>query len=300
MQSDLGPIWLFGASSIIGYALARQGGERVVPMANPFTRAEPCRAWPRIDLADPLALRAMLAERQAPALVVYAHAVCTVSKCEAEPAWARRVNVAPVDQLTSALPAWTRFVYVSSDHVFGEDGVYRERDEPCPISVYGQTRIEAEQHAMRRPGSLVVRPGLAIGPSVDGRTGHRDWLAYRYRQGLPISIIQDEARSAVSVDELAARVWALSLSDRTGLYHLPATRPVDRPELARRLMAHQGLPPRFRIETRAQQPHPHLGRVTLASIHDDPLAARLPAVTEALPSAPAITPSDPRRRPALR
>jgi dTDP-4-dehydrorhamnose reductase len=276
--------WLFGATSLIGYALARQGGDDVLALASPFNATARQWDWPSIDVADVASLEAMLHDRPAPALVVYAHAVCTVGKCEADPGWARAVNVAPVQWLAEHLPATTRLVYVSSDHVFGDDGVYDERDMPRPISVYGQTRIEAEACVRQRRGSLIVRPGLAVGPSIDGRTGHWDWLRYRHRHGLAISIIADEARSAVCADALAKRIWGLARSGEERVRHVPADRTVARPELARALLAYEKLSPRFNIETRADQSHPHLGRITLGTVHDDALAAPLASVMETLPA----------------
>jgi dTDP-4-dehydrorhamnose reductase len=277
--------WLFGASSLIGYALAKQAGGDVTAFASPFNRAARKLGWPAVDVADASTMRALLCDRSAPEVVVYAHAVCTVGKCEVSPQWARAMNVTPVQWLAEQLPARTRLVYVSSDHVFGEDGAYDESSEPRPISVYGQTRLAAEQAVLQRANALVIRPGLTVGPSVDGRTGHRDWLRYRYARGLPISIIADEARSAAWSSDVADRIWQLSRNAHAGLFHLPAERMVDRVTLARRLMAQQGLPATFHVETRAQQPHPHLGRIALCTERDDPLAAPLPSVVETLPAA---------------
>lgn len=79
----------------------------------------------------------------------------------------------------AALPENIRLVYVSSDHVFGGDDAYDEASRPCPISLYGRTRVDAEALVLGRPLSLVIRPGLAIGPSPNGRTGQLDWLHYR-------------------------------------------------------------------------------------------------------------------------
>ena len=279
-----GSSWLFGATSVIGYALVRQGPPEQIPFAPPFNRAARKLHWPALDVADTDALRGLLDNRTPPSTLVYAHAVCTVKKCEANPDWAWRMNVTPIEWLVKHLPGTTRLVYISSDHVFGNDGTYDEHDVPRPISCYARTRLEAERRVLSRPNSLVVRPGLAIGPSIDGRTGHYDWLAYRSRKELPISIVEDEARSAVWADDLATRLWALIRSEREGVMHQPATQTVSRVELAQQLMAHHKLPAVFNRETRAQQPHPHLGQVTLASGLRDPLTTPLPSVVDRLPA----------------
>ena len=204
-----------------------------------------------------------------PEIILYCHAVCDVGRCEDDPVWAEDVNVGGVRHLLAAVDAHTRIVYVSSDHVFGIDGCYRESDAPRPISVYGRTRVAAERLILEHANSLVVRPGLAVGPSKNGRTGHMDWLRHRATKGLPITIVSDEARSAVWADDLAERLVQLARSEARGLRHVAATRMVSRPELAQFLMARQNLAGTFQLQPRAERPYPHLGRIELRTQYDD-------------------------------
>jgi dTDP-4-dehydrorhamnose reductase len=117
------------------------------------------------------------------------------------------------------------------------DGVYDEHSPPCPISAYGRTRVEAETLALSRPSSLVIRVGLPIGASPNGRTGHLDWLGYRMRRGLPVTIVHDEYRSAVWAGDLAQRVIQLAHSGQTGICHVVASHAVSRVELANYLLS---------------------------------------------------------------
>jgi len=269
-------ILLYGATSITGGAIVRQGAGSVVAVAS---RAAVARrsCWIAADAEDAAALAALIAGER-PRIVIWGHAVCDVAKCEADPRWAWTINVCGVENLLRCLPLSTRLIYVSSDHVFGGDGIYTERCEPAPISVYGRTRVAAERRVLERPGSLVVRPGLAIGASADGRTGFLDWLIYRHARRLPVTVVSDEYRSVVWADDLAARLMALAASDVVGLRHIPGQRAVSRPELARHLLGLNGITPRFEERTRFEQPAPHLGRVEIRSVYTDAHAAPLPAV----------------------
>ena len=203
-----------------------------------------------------------------------------MAKCEASSDWANEVNVQHVDRVIEALPDKTRLVYVSSDHVFGGDGVYSEESLPCPISTYGRTRVKAERHVLQRAGSLVIRSGLGIGDSPDGRTGHQDWLRYRTQQNLPITIIHDEYRSVVWVHDLAQRVMDVANSTETGIRHLTATRVASRVEVASYLMEKMGLAAKFKVEGRQQQSAPHIGRVELTSVYTGPLFLPLASVLD--------------------
>ena len=268
------PIMLIGATSILGFNVLLRGGGDVYPVANPNNRLAADRGWERLEAANAAAVEALLA-RQRPDIVLYSDAVCDVSKCETNPRWARSINVENLEILLASLAPTTRLVYVSSDHVFGGDGVYDETSTVAPISVYGETRVEAEERVFAHPGSLLIRVGLPVGRSLDGRTGHLDWLRYRQRRGLPMTIIRDERRSAVWAEDAADRILALAKSNVIGCRHLVATESVLRPDLAAALLGHMGLSPCFEVAGRAQQPYPHLGEVELATVFEDALATPL-------------------------
>jgi dTDP-4-dehydrorhamnose reductase len=270
---------LFGATSILGFNLARLFPETILPFISPGNSSKSVCEWPVLQMENPDWVEHTLAQYQ-PKVLLYCHAVCDVPKCEADPAWAHEINVQHLDRVVEKLPAHIRLVYVSSDHVFGGDGEYNEYSPPCPISVYGQTRVNAEKLVLNRQGSLVIRTGLAIGPSPNGRTGHLDWLRYRTQQHLPITIVEDESRSVVWVTDLARRVMKFAQSTETGIRHISATRAVSRVELAKHLMSILGEPPTFRCESRHQRPAPHLGRVELTSAYADSLSWPLASVLD--------------------
>ncbi len=270
---------LFGATSVLGFHLAREFHGTVLPFVTPGNKARSIRHWPSLHLGDP-AWPAALFKRHRPDVLIYCHAVCDVPKCEAAPGWAREVNVQQLCRVMDALPPETRFVYVSSDHVFGGDDVYHELAAPCPISVYGRTRVAAEEAVLSRPGSLVIRVGLAIGASPNGRTGHWDWLRYRTQRRLPITIVHDEHRSVVWATDLARRVMRLAESGETGIRHVSSTRSVSRVQLAHHLMGLFGMVADFRYESRRQRSAPHLGRVELSSVYRGELFEPLASVIE--------------------
>lgn len=277
---DLRPrVLLFGATSILGYNLARLFPENILPFVTPGTRCRSIREWPALELENPDWL-ATLFDRYQPEILLYCHAVCDVPKCEAASNWARTINVEHVRGVLRQLPAKTRLVYVSSDHVFSGDGVYHEHSSPCPISVYGRTRVDAERLALTRSNSLVIRVGLAIGPSANGRTGHWDWLRYRIGRHLPITIVHDEYRSVVWADDLAERVMELAKSSETGIRHVSATRAISRVELANYLLSLLGETADYSCESRHQRSAPHLGRVELATIHRGRLFQPLSCVVD--------------------
>lgn len=276
-----GQVFLFGANSIIGWSILQSSGLRnVTPFLSGLSRQPPPGIDRGIHLDDELAV-SQLFMRHRPALIVHCAGVCCVETCEKSPDFAYSVNVEGARILADYAPPDARIVYLSSDHVFGagSNQPFHESSAPCPISVYGRTRVMAEQILARRPNTLIVRSSLWIGPSGNGRTGHLDWLRYRHRKGLPMTVVADEIRSALWAEDAARRVAALARSTVTGIRHVPASQPVSRPDLARYLIERFGIGACFTTESRHERRVPHLGRVELASEHTDELGVPLPAVT---------------------
>jgi len=191
------------------------------------------------------------------------------------------MNVESVSNLLAILPPETRLVYCSSDHIFGNDGIYTEHSKPDPISVYARSKLAAEKIIReKRTDSLIIRFGLPIGPSIDNRSGHLDWLKYRSDKGLPISIIKGESRSAVWADELATRILALARSSITGVRHIPASQIVSRIVLARYLIKKLHISPEYHIVDRDDINYPHLGSIELQSEFSDVYSKPLSAVVD--------------------
>ncbi|MBM4260887.1 MAG: sugar nucleotide-binding protein [Deltaproteobacteria bacterium] len=280
---------LFGATSILGFSIANLFPQTILPFVTRANRSKAIRTWPVLNLEDPNWPATVFAKHQ-PDVLLQCHAVCDVPRCEVAPEWAREVNIVYLKRVIDALPDKTKLVYVSSDHVFGGDGVYDEASAPCPISVYGRTRVEAEEMVLQRAGSLVIRGGLTIGPSPNGRTGHWDWLRYRIGKNLPVTIVHDEYRSVVWADDLALRVMQLAESAETGVRHVAATRAISRVELADHLLSVFGKSAHYRRESRFERSAPHLGRVELASRYRGELYNPLSCV---LDSPRPVTLSDP-------
>jgi dTDP-4-dehydrorhamnose reductase len=273
-----GDVFLFGATSMLGWSLLRAADRPVTAFCNGHTRNPPADVERGIHLDDPLAMYELFAAEH-PRLIVHCAGVCDVEKCEQSPEFAYSVNVDGMQLLIDHAPPDARIVYCSSDHVFsGDTGPYDERSLPDPLSVYGRTRVAAEALMLARPNTLVVRSGPWIGPSASGRNGHLDWLRSRHGRGLPMTVVADEARSAVWAEEAAERVWRLAASSLVGIRHLVTPRAVSRPELAAFLDRTFAIGARIEVHHRRDRRAPHPGCVELRTMFHDELAAPLRSV----------------------
>ena len=99
------------------------------------------------DLGVPGAAAAVIG-RERPAIVVNAAAYTAVDKAEADAARARRINVAAVAEIATAVRRIDGLlVHYSTDYVFDgtKTGPYREDDTPAPLGVYGATKLAGEE-----------------------------------------------------------------------------------------------------------------------------------------------------------
>lgn len=82
-----------------------------------------------------------------PDALIHTAAMTNVDTCEADPEGCELLNVTAVSYLINACNSNnTFFCHVSTDFIFdGLSGPYDENAEPNPISIYGESKLKAEQ-----------------------------------------------------------------------------------------------------------------------------------------------------------
>jgi dTDP-4-dehydrorhamnose reductase len=116
-----------------------------------------------LDIRDASAL-GDLCRRVQPESVLLLAAYREPDFCEDHPEEARRLNVEPARTLRACLPLETHLTLISTDYVFdGLQPPYHETSPRHAVSVYGQTKCEAEDVLAGRPNTLVLRVPLLIG-----------------------------------------------------------------------------------------------------------------------------------------
>jgi dTDP-4-dehydrorhamnose reductase len=215
-----------------------------------------------VDLADPDSVARAFREAR-PAVVLHAGAVSQVAACFRDPVRARQVNAAGTACLTElAAEAGARLVLVSTDLVFdGTRGGYREGDAVAPLSVYGQTKADAERAVRAAPGGVVARVSLLFGPPLVGRPSFFEDQAAALRAGRPCTLFTDEWRTPLGLQAAAEALLVLARSDFTGLLHLGGPERLSRFDMGRRLAAWLGcdpdvLMPVYRSSSSEPEPRP--------------------------------------------
>jgi dTDP-4-dehydrorhamnose reductase len=171
-----------------------------------------------------------------PNLLIHCAALSRTKDCEQDPEQARRINVeatAHLARLSQDIP----FIFLSSGEVFnGRTGWYGETDEPNPINVYGQTKLEAEQAVLQNPGHTVVRIVLTAGMSESGDRSFVEDMCRAAKAGKDVTLYADEFRCPLPAGVIARAVWELVDRRQTGLYHLGGSERLSRWEIGEILL----------------------------------------------------------------
>lgn len=101
----------------------------------------------RVDLTKEDEIGELIAEF-GPEVIINCAAMSVIGQCEKEPESASAVNAEAVGNVARAAEAVGAYIiHLSTDNVFdGRSEVpHKEGDEPCPINVYGRTKLAAEE-----------------------------------------------------------------------------------------------------------------------------------------------------------
>jgi len=156
-----------------------------------------------------------------PEVVINCAAWTDVDGCETNPDVAHAVNAfGPENLARASREVEAEFVTISTDYVFdGEKGApYTQDDTPHPISVYGEAKLEGERRSQSEyDRTVIVRTGFIFG------TGGKNFLSRVVdlaRAGQEMFVISDATGSPTYARDLAARLRALAVLDRPGIFHV--------------------------------------------------------------------------------
>ncbi|MEU6230336.1 sugar nucleotide-binding protein [Streptomyces sp. NPDC047042] len=243
-------VLIIGGSGFLGTELVRLATAAGHETAATFATTRPDAAlevtWHALDVRDPARVASVISDVAAPVVI---------NASSGKSDWAVTADGA-VRVAMAASEQGCRLVHVSSDAVFSGARVhYDETCVPDPITPYGAAKAAAET-AVRLlvPSAAVARTSLIIGHgrSVHERAVHA--LAAGTRDGV---LFTDDIRCPVHVEDLAAALLELALSDAAGVFHLAGPDALSRYDLGLLIARRDGLDPaRLPAGRRADTPLP--------------------------------------------
>jgi len=201
-----------------------------------------------IDIRDQTSVNAAF-EAVSPAYVLHFAAISDIDRCEQFPDEAKAINLHGTEHVADACARRNaRLLFTSTGAVFdGKKHGYSEEDPVSPVSVYGQTKADAEKAVLAvAPRAVVVRIALALGFAANPDTNSLlDNLKKRWAAGQKVALPVHESRNPIDARTAGRFILELlSKKDVRGIFHIGCTTPINRYDLGLLLearMGHSGL-----------------------------------------------------------
>lgn len=182
-----------------------------------------------------------------PDVVVNTAAMHHVEKCEADPARAFLVNAMGARNLALFSREWGAvLIHISTDYVFdgAQQRPYRETDLPCPLNVYGNSKLAGEFFVrVLAPKHFVVRVSALYGQNpcrAKGGLNFVELMLKLAKERPEIRVVDDEYVSPTRTIDVAEQLTRLSRGADYGLYHATSEGSCSWFEFAREILAFTG------------------------------------------------------------
>jgi dTDP-4-dehydrorhamnose reductase len=196
--------------------IATARGENRLPNQSGYT-------YQTLDITDPAAVEAVFAQYE-PQIVIHTAAMTNVDTCESDLNGCDALNVKAVEYIVAACGKHQSFLcHLSTDFIFdGEAGPYDEDAVPNPISVYGESKLKAEQ--IIQASSIrwaIARTVLVFGIVPDmSRTNIILWVKKSLEEGKPINVVTDQFRTPTLAEDLAIGCWLIAQKEAEGIFNI--------------------------------------------------------------------------------
>lgn len=251
-------VWVTGGHGLIGRYLSEQAQTR-------WPRSRILKVGrPDIELTDFGAVAHRFSEER-PSAVLHCAAMSRSPACQADPELARLHNVEVTRHLVG-LCVGVPFVFLSTDLVFrGDRGGLDETERADPVSVYGETKVEAEEAVRSLERHLIVRTSLNYGHSPSGDRAFNEEMVKAWKGGRTLRLFTDEFRTPIAAHETARAVLDLLVIGASGTLHVAGGERLSRWELGGLIAGlHPGLDSRIEAASlRDYQGPPRAADVTL-------------------------------------
>lgn len=222
-------ILITGSNGLLGQKLvdllSKESGVNLIATARGENRLpnQIGYTYQTLDITDPAAVEDVFT-RYKPQIVIHTAAMTNVDTCESDLKGCEALNVKAVEYIVAACAKHQSFLcHLSTDFIFdGEAGPYDEDAVPNPISVYGESKLKAEQ--IIQASSIrwaIARTVLVFGIVPDmSRTNIILWVKKSLEEGKQINVVTDQFRTPTLAEDLAIGCWLIAQKEAEGIYNI--------------------------------------------------------------------------------
>jgi len=176
-----------------------------------------------------------------PDLIINLGAITNVDACEENSDRAWIVNSTSVQNLLDF--GKCPLIHLSTDYVFdGENGPYKEEDEPNPINIYGETKLESEERIWATGEKhLVIRTNVVYDYAPQTQASFLKWVVESLKNKQNISVVNDQYNNPTWTNSLAEVIKRCIEQEVRGLAHWGDEDYLNRYEFALKIAKQFGL-----------------------------------------------------------
>ena len=154
-----------------------------------------------------------------PNVIINLAAFTDVDACELDPDKAYLLNTKSVEMLLDNFAG--QFIQISTDYVFdGNNGPYNEDDKTNPISVYGKTKLEAEE-VLQDLGKYwcILRTNVLFDYNHSAIASFIKWVIDSLKSHISIEVVDDQWNNPTWTQSLAEVIELVINKNVKGLYN---------------------------------------------------------------------------------
>jgi dTDP-4-dehydrorhamnose reductase len=186
---------------------------------------------PEFDITRPNDIESAIHGAQT---VINCAAYTNVEKAEEERDLAFSVNAEAVGRLGKIAKAGgQRVLHISTDFVFNgqTEKPYTEDDEPDPVNVYGQSKLEGEKLLIESGCQCcIMRIQWTYGAA--GNNFIKKLISFAEAND-EVNVVEDQVGSPTATTAVAKAIWDMVENQADGIYHFAAEGNVSRYEMAK-------------------------------------------------------------------
>ena len=193
-----------------------------------------------LDICDRINLRDLI-NLHNPDVLINLAALTNVDFCEKNSNLAREINTNGVRNICDIFKG--KIVQLSTDYVFdGKNGPYVEEDEVFPLSVYGKTKLEAENIVLsHNSNNLIIRGNVLYDNCLSTRASFFNWVVRSLREKTPINVVYDQINNPTWAQSMAKIIGLCVEKEISGIYHWGDAEFVSRYKFAKMISKHYNL-----------------------------------------------------------
>lgn len=157
-----------------------------------------------------------------PEVVIYLAGVTNVEDCEREKESALLMNAEiPAAMAKTCRTHTVKFLYISTDHLFGDTGSYFTEEEPTVlVNYYAHSKKIAEDLVLKNdPNALVIRTNF-YGKSIATKPSFTDWIEKNLKDHVEIKMGDDIFFNPIFMGDLVKASHLLLEKKLSGIFNV--------------------------------------------------------------------------------